>query len=52
MNKKSSKISTSNENYSHLELINLGKIFLKKRSLLIFVPKEIEVGLKLSKILT
>ena len=39
MNKKSSKISTSNENYSHLELINLGKIFFKEKKFIDFRSK-------------
>ena len=39
MNKKSSKISTSNENYSHLELFNLGKIFFKEKKFIDFRSK-------------
>jgi len=39
MNKKSSKISTFNENYSHLELVNLGKIFFKEKKFIDFRSK-------------
>jgi len=39
MNKKSSKKSTSNENYSHLELFNLGKIFFKEKKFIDFRSK-------------
>ena len=39
MNKKPSKISTSNKNYSHLELINLGKIFFKEKKFIDFRSK-------------
>ena len=39
MNKKSSKKSSSNENYSHLELVNLGKIFFKEKKFIDFRSK-------------
>ena len=39
MNKKSSKKFTSNENYSHLELFNLGKIFFKEKKFIDFRSK-------------
>ena len=39
MNKKSSKTSSSNENYSHLELVNLGKIFFKEKKFIDFRSK-------------
>ena len=39
MNKKSSKKSSSNENYSHLELFNLGKIFFKEKKFIDFRSK-------------
>ena len=39
MNKKSTKKSISNENYSHLELFNLGKIFFKEKKFIDFRSK-------------
>ena len=44
MNKKSSKQSTSNENYSHLELFNLGKIFFKEKKFIDFRSRENRSG--------
>ena len=44
MNKKSSRTPTSNENYSHLELVNLGKIFFKEKKFLDFRAKGIKGG--------
>ena len=39
MNKKSSKMSFSNEKYSHLKLVNLGKIFFKEKKFIDFRSK-------------
>ena len=44
MIKKSSKTSNSNKNYSHLELVNLGKIFFKEKKFLDFRAKGINGG--------
>ena len=44
MIKKSSKTSNSNKNYSHLELVNLGKIFFKEKKFLDFSAKGIRGG--------
>ena len=44
MIKKSSKTSNSNKNYSHLELVNLGKIFFKEKKFLDFRAKGIKSG--------
>ena len=44
MNKKSSKISTTNKDNSHLELVNIGKIFVKEKKFLDFRSKGFKGG--------
>ncbi len=50
MNKKSSKKSSSNENYSHLELFNLGKIFFKEKKFIDFRSKGNRSGFEAIKV--